>query len=299
MVEWVILIMNMKTTGILATLGASVAWAFEPIFVKLSYANAEFLETSAVRAMFVTLIALTYTFITHKGNLKVNRKQFSILIYIAVVGTLFADLMYFFVLTKVSVVNAVLIGHMQPIFIVFIGFFCLKEDKLTKIDYVGIFFMIIAGLLVTTKTFTNLSMLRLGSMYDLLMLSATIGWATASLVARKYLKGMNAGVIIFYRFLIASIAFSIYLLFTSSVFFSNIYQILVGIIVGGGYILYYEGLKRIKAAQSSGLELSTPFFATLLGFFILGESVTVMQILGIFLLFVGICFLSMREKDII
>ncbi len=280
----------------LATLGASIAWALEPIFAKLSYANADFLETSTVRAIFVALIALTYAFITNKGNLKVNKKQFSILVYIALAGTLFADLIYFFALTKVAVINAVLIGHMQPIFIVFMGFFCLKEDRLTKFDYAGIFFMIIAGLLVTTKTLTNLSMLRLGSVYDLVVLSATIAWATTGIVMRKYLKQMNAGVVTFYRFFIASIVFVIYVLSTSSVLFSNIYQILVGVIVGAGYILYYEGLKRIKAAQSSALELSTPFFATLLGFYILGELVTVMQIFGILLLFVGIGFLFVREE---
>jgi len=288
--------MKVKTIGMLATLGASIAWALEPIFAKLSYANADFLETSTVRAIFVTLIALTYAFITNKGNLKVNKKQFSILVYIALAGTLFADLIYFFALTKIPVINAVLIGHMQPIFIVFMGFFCLKEDKLTKFDYAGIFFMIIAGLLVTTKTLTNLSMLRLGSGYDLVVLSATIAWATTGIVMRKYLKQMNAGVVTFYRFFIASIVFVIYVLSTSSVLFSNIYQILVGVIVGAGYILYYEGLKRIKAAQSSALELSTPFFATLLGFYILGELVTVMQIFGILLLFVGVGFLFVREE---
>ncbi|TKJ45475.1 hypothetical protein CEE35_03950 [Candidatus Aerophobetes bacterium Ae_b3b] len=288
--------MKVKTIGILATLGASIAWAFEPIFAKLSYANADFLETSTVRAIFVTLIALTYAFITNKGNLKVNKKQFSILVYIALAGTLFADLIYFFALTKIPVINAVSIGHMQPIFIVFMGFFCLKEDKLTKFDYAGIFFMIIAGLLVTTKTLTNLSMLRLGSVYDLVVLSATIAWATTGIVMRKYLKQMNAGVVTFYRFFIASIVLVIYLLSTSSVLFSNIYQILVGVIGGAGYILYYEGLKRIKAAQSSALELSTPFFATLLGFYILGELVTVMQIFGILLLFVGVGFLFVREE---
>ncbi len=288
--------MKVKTIGMLATLGASIAWALEPIFAKLSYANADFLETSTVRAIFVTLIALTYAFITNKGNLKVNKKQFSILVYIALAGTLFADLIYFFALTKIPVINAVLIGHMQPIFIVFMGFFCLKEDKLTKFDYAGIFFMIIAGLLVTTKTLTNLSMLRLGSIYDLVVLSATIAWATTGIVMRKYLKQMNAGVVTFYRFFIASIVLVIYVLSTSSVLFSNIYQILVGVIVGAGYILYYEGLKRIKAAQSSALELSTPFFATLLGFYILGELVTVMQIFGILLLFVGVGFLFVREE---
>ncbi len=288
--------MKVKTIGMLATLGASIAWALEPIFAKLSYANADFLETSTVRAIFVTLIALTYAFITNKGNLKVNKKQFSILVYIALAGTLFADLIYFFALTKIPVINAVLIGHMQPIFIVFMGFFCLKEDKLTKFDYAGIFFMIIAGLLVTTKTLTNLSMLRLGSVYDLVVLSATIAWATTGIVMRKYLKQMNAGVVTFYRFFIASIVLVIYLISTSSVLFSNIYQILVGVIVGVGYILYYEGLKRIKAAQSSALELSAPFFATLLGFYILGELVTVMQIFGILLLFVGVGFLFVREE---
>ena len=156
--------------------------------------------------------------------------------------------------------------------------------------------MIVAALLVTTKTLTNLSMLRLGSVHDLLVLSATIAWATVSIAMRKYLKEMNAGVVTFYRFLIASTVLAIYQLSTSSMPFSNVYQILVGVVAGGGYILFYEGLKRIKAAQSSALELSTPFFAALLGFFILGELVTAMQIFGIFLLFVGVGFLSMKEE---
>jgi drug/metabolite transporter (DMT)-like permease len=55
-------------------------------------------------------------------------------------------------------------------------------------------------------------------------------------------------------------------------------------------------LKRIKAAQVSALELSTPFFAALLSFLILGERVTVMQISGMMLLFVGVCFLSKKEE---
>ncbi len=288
--------MRLKTIGILATLGASIAWAFEPIFAKLSYRNANFLETSTVRAIVVALIALSYVFLTNKGNLKVNKKHLSVLVYIALAGTLLADSMYLFALTKVPVINAVLIGHMQPIFVVFIGFFYLRKDKLARFDYVGICFMVIAGLLVTTRNLRNLSMLRLGSRYDLFVLCVTIAWATTGMVARKYLRDMNAGVVTFYRFFIASVVFVIYSLSTSSVFFSNIYQILVGVIVGAGYILYYEGLKRIKAAQSSAVELSTPFFATLLGFFILGETVTVMQILGILLLFPGVYFLARKEE---
>jgi len=289
--------MNTKRFGVSAILLASIMWAIEPTLAKLSYQNSDFLQTSAIRAIFAALTALIYIAITKKVNLGITKQQLSALAYTAIVGTLFADLMYFFALTKVPVINAVLIGHMQPIFIILIGFFILRSDKLTKFDYAGIIFMIISGLMITTKTLENFTAFKLGTLGDLLVLSATVAWATTTIVMKKYLKNMNAGVVVFYRFLFASMVFVIFLISTSRISISNIYQILVGIIVGIGSILYYEGLKRIKAVQVSSLELSTPFFAAILGFFVLGELVTIMQIIGIFLLFIGVYFLSKKEES--
>ncbi|MBA7614956.1 DMT family transporter [candidate division WOR-3 bacterium] len=290
--------MNKKHIGVLAVLFASAMWAIEPILAKLSYRNSDFLHTSAIRAIFVTLTALVYVAITNKANLKIKKKQLPKLIYIAIAGTLFADLMYYLALTRISVINAVVIGHMQPIFIILIGFIFLKGDKLTKFDYLGILFMIVSGILVTTRKPGNFVALKFGTFGDLIALSATVAWATTAIAVRKYLKGMNAGVVTFYRFLFASIVFVIYLIFTSSITIANIYQILAGIVVGIGTILYYEGLKRIKAAQVSALELSTPFFAAILGFVILGELVAKMQIVGIILLFLGIYYLSKKEDRV-
>lgn len=288
--------MNIKKTGILAILGASIMWSLEPIFAKLAYENSDFLQTSAVRAIIVVFTALFYVLITGRKKLKISRQQFSTIIYIAIAGTLIGDLLYFFALTKITVLNAVIIGHMQPIFIVLIGFFFLKEDKLTKYDYSGIIAMIIAGVLVTTKTLENLSMVKIGTMGDVYVLMATVAWATTAIVTRKYLRDLNAGVVTFYRYLIASVAFIIYLSLTSSLAVTNIHQILVGVIVGVGTILYYESMKRLKAAQVSAMELSTPFFAALLSFLILREVVTVMQFAGMLLLFVGVCLLSRKEE---
>ena len=287
--------MNSKHIGVTIILLASVMWAIEPILAKLSYQNSDFIQTSAIRSIFAALTALIYIGITNKANLKVDKKQIPTLLYIAIVGTLFADFMYFFALTQVPVINAVIIGHLQPIFIILIGFLALKTDKLTKFDFIGITFMVFSGILVTTKTLENLSMFKLGTIWDLLVLSATIAWATTAVAMRKYLRGVNAGVVTFYRFFFASIFFVMYLSLTSTIGISNIYQILIGTVIGIGTILYYEGLKRIKAAQASGLELSAPFFATILAFFVLGESVTIMQVIGIFLLFVGIYYLSKKE----
>jgi drug/metabolite transporter (DMT)-like permease len=271
-------------------------WALEPIFAKLAYENSDFLQTSVIRAIGVVLVAVLYIVLRGRRNFKITRKQFSKLIYVALAGTIIGDLVYFYALTRIPVLNAVLIAHMQPIFIVLIGFFFLKEDKLTKYDYIGIVIMIIAGVLVTTQTLENLSAIKLGTTGDVYVLIATVAWATTTIVVRKYLRDLDAGIVTFYRYLFASAVFIVYLSLHSSLVLSNIYQILVGVIVGAGTILYYEGLKRIKAAQVGALELSTPFFAALFGFCILGERVTVLQMMGIALLFAGVYLLSKKEE---
>ncbi|MCC7572254.1 MAG: DMT family transporter [Candidatus Methanofastidiosum sp.] len=287
--------MDKKQIGVLAIVGASVMWSIEPIFAKLAYANSSVVQTSGFRAIFVTIVALIYALTTNGRNIKISKKEFSVIFYIAVFGTLVADLLFYIALTRIPVLNAVLIGHLQPIFIILIGYFILKDEKHSKYDYAGIFIMIFGALLVTTQTIQNLLILRIGTVGDLLVVGATLSWATTGIVARKYLKTMNCGIITFYRFLIAAIFFSIYLLFRSEFQFGSVNQIIIGIIVGVGYILYYEGLKRIKAAQAGALELSTPFFAALLGFVVLGELVTPMQIAGILILCIGVYLLSKKE----
>ena len=289
-------IMNRKTLGVLSILGASIMWAIEPIFAKLSYQTTDFLNTFATRTIFCLAIISIYVFFTNKKKFIVKREYLPKLIYVSLVATLFADLMYIYALTKVSVINAVLIGHMQPIFIILIGFFVLKQDKITKFDYYGILFMILAGVLVTTKTLENLLMLKLGTIGDLYVLFATIAWATTAIVARKYLKELHAGLIAFYRFLFAGIIFIIYMIAFKGIEITSIYQVLIGIVVGIGTILYYEGIRLIKAAQVSALELSTPFFAAILGYLILGEYITLVQFIGILFLIKGIYFLSKKEN---
>lgn len=289
-------ITNRKTLGVLSILGASIMWAIEPIFAKLSYQTTDFLNTFATRTIFCLAIISIYVFFTNKKKFIVNREYLPKLIYVSLVATLFADLMYIYALTKVSVINAVLIGHMQPIFIILIGFFVLKQDKITKFDYYGILFMILAGVLVTAKTLENLLMLKFGTIGDLYVLFATIAWATTAIVARKYLKELHAGLIAFYRFLFAGIIFIIYMIAFKGIEITSIYQVLIGIVIGIGTILYYEGIRLIKAAQVSALELSTPFFAAILGYLILGEYITLVQFIGILFLIKGIYFLSKKEN---
>jgi len=286
-----------KIIGIIAVLTAGLIWAIEPVLSRMSYTeNTGIIQTSAVRALFCAIIALLYAVVTARKSLLINRKQFGVITYITISGTVIADLLYYLAMTKTTILNAVLIGHLQPVFIVLIGFLILHEDKLRIFDYIGIFLMITAGSMVMIKTPENLLSLKIGTSGDLLVLCATFFWATAGIAARKYLHGINSGTITFYRFGLAAIFLIGYLLVMGNFRISNIYQIILGVSIGIGYILYYEGLKRLKAAQVGALELSAPVFAGLFGYIFMNELMTPMQIGGIVILFVGIHFISKRES---
>jgi drug/metabolite transporter (DMT)-like permease len=280
---------------VLVTLGASIMWALEPVLAKLSYRSTDYLNTFATRILFSLVVIVIYLIITKK-RIAVARTYIPKLIYISLAATLFADLMYIYALTRVPVVNAVLIGHMQPVFVIIIGTFMLTRERLTRYDYTGIAFMLVAGFLVTTKTVANLVMLKFGTTGDLYVLFATVAWATTAIVARRYLRTLPAVIIAFYRFLFAGVVFLTYQLLTRGIEIVSIHQILIGFVIGIGTILYYEGIRLIKAAQVAALELSTPFFATLLGFLVLQEYITVMQGAGILCLFGGIYCLARKEN---
>lgn len=290
--------MNARSTGVLAVLLASLLWALEPVLAKLSYQNSDFEHTLAVRAILVSLTALVYVLMTNRGNLRIDRRQLSALVYVAFAANVFGDIAYFLALTSVPVVNAVLIGNLQPIFIVMMGFLVLREERLRKFDYIAIVVMMTAGVLIATRSLENLMAFRLGTYGDLVVLSASIVWSTTTIAFRKYLKELNAGVVTFYRFLFASLVFAAYLMSSSGFAAVNLYQILIGVVVGIGTILYLEGLKRNKAAEVSSLELSTPLFAAVLGFLVLGELVTQLQIVGMSLLVIGVFFLSRKEEPV-
>lgn len=283
-----------KTQGVVAVLGASVMWAIEPILAKLSFRNTDFLNTFAARTFFCLIIIIAFLAATRQRP-GVNRRFVPHLIYLSLVSTLAGDLIYIYALTRVPVVNAVILGHMQPIFVVIFGYIVLRQDRITIHDYLGIACMLIAGILVTTKTLNNIQTLKIGTIGDLLVLAATVSWATTAIVARKYLRDIPASVIAFYRFLIAGAAYFIFMVAAQSLRVPLACEIVLGCVIGIGTILYYQGIRLIKVAQVSALELSTPLFSTCLAYLFLGELLTPMQIIGIMTVLGGIYFLSKKE----
>ncbi|MCD6101107.1 MAG: DMT family transporter [Candidatus Marinimicrobia bacterium] len=288
--------MSQRTVGIICVVTAAMLWAIEPVVARYAYRTSNYFETITVRSIVSTFLAFTYLIMTRNlKNLRVEKVHIPKLAFIGLAGTAIADLLYYYSFTKIPILNSVLIAHMQPIFIVLFGFIIFREEKLTGGDFLFITAMIIAGILVTTRNIGNFKTLRLGTYGDLLVLISTVAWAISGIVAKKHLTGIPTGILVFYRYLIASMFLGLLSLKFGGMKFSNFYQVISGLIIFTGITLYYEGLKRLKTAITSSLELTSPLFASLLGYIFFKESITFMQFVGLILIFVALAFIRHSE----
>jgi drug/metabolite transporter (DMT)-like permease len=285
-------LMRPKTLGVIFIIISSLLWAVQPVLVRTS--GAATLQIVAIASITAGMVSLAYAVCT-KTSLRIEKKSVLPIVYITVAGSLIGDLIWFYSLKHVPALNAMLLGHLQPIFIVLIGAMILKEDHINKWDYWGIGVMILAALFVTTKTLENAASLEFGTSGDALVLVATLFWATTTIVARKYLKDVASSVLVAFRYLLVGVCLLFFILLSSGSFRPDVFQIVLGVSIGIGMILYYEGLKRLKAAQTSALELTTPFFAAIIAFLFLNENVTILQMFGIALLFLGVRFIAKKE----
>jgi len=294
--DWLFMI-DQKALGILFGIAAGAMWAVEAVLGKILLSSLNFLQVTASEAFFTAITAFAYILLSRKP-VKIKSQCLKDILLVGFLGTVIAPLAYFFGLTQTSAVNATLLAHLQPLFVSIFGFFFLKE-RIHRYDVMGGVTIGLAVILITGRTPDNIMNLKLGNMGDLAVLLATLGWAFVAIPGKRLTKQTSSILIVGYRFLVASIFFFPLLLFLNQLMIKSIYQILLGVIVGLGYIFYYEGLKRIKASEVALTELSSPFFAAALAWIILGERMTVMQVIGALLLIIGLIALTRRSSDLI
>jgi drug/metabolite transporter (DMT)-like permease len=229
--------------------------------------------------------------------MKFTRKNVSKLLVVGLVGTVFAPIMYLFGLSQTFAVNATLIAHLQPLFISLFSFYFLKE-RLQKRDLLAGLLIVCAAILITGRTIDNLTAFTFGNLGDLTVLFATVSWAIVAIPGKQLTEEIGSVLIVCLRFVIASLVFLPLLLYLNQLVITSIYQVLLGVLVGLGYICYYEGLRRSKASHIALTELSAPLFTAILAWHFLGEIITPMQTMGALILLGGL-FVLTKERPVV
>lgn len=175
-----------------------------------------------------------------------------------------------------------------PVFMAMLGRVVLKE-RLGWLKTLGIFLAFAGVLLVVSKgDLSSVSVGRFGAPGDKLILVSAVNWAVFSVLSRRGLKSYPAGLMMLH-------VMSLGWIFTSIPFFAgkNAAEIanltfngwlgiaFLGIFCSGlAYIAWYDALQALSAAQTGVFLYIEPLVAVVVAFFVLGEAVTAVSLVG-------------------
>ncbi len=280
--------------GLVLGVGAGALWAVEAVLGKILLASTTFLQVAAVEAFFAALTVVAYL-LARRVSVTFPRRHASKLVLVGLIGTVLAPVLYFFGLSQTFAINATLIAHLQPVFVALFGYYWLNE-RLQRRDLVAGLLIVGAAVLITSRTLENLAAFTFGNVGDLTVLGATVSWAVVAIPGKQLTEDLSTPLIVGYRFTIASLVFLPVLFSVNQLAVTSPYQVLLGVLIGLGYVCYYEGLRRSKASHIALTELSAPFFTAILAWAFLGETLTPLQALGAALLFCGLFVLSHQRS---
>lgn len=256
-------------------------------------------EIAVLRGIIGSLFLITVMmFSKEKTSFSEIRKNIKILLFSGIgVGLNWIFLFQAYKYTTVSI--ATLSYYCAPIFVTLLSPIVLKE-KLSFVKIIcicGAMFGMVCIVGNSSADSENYNHI-LGVAYGL---SAAVFYASVVLM-NKFIKNLRGIETTVTQLVLASIVLIPYVIFTTGFDFSRMtnisaaYLIILGIVhTGFAYFLYFSSLKELKGQTIAVLSYIDPIFAVIISSIFLGETMSVLQIIG-GILILGSTFISENQR---
>jgi drug/metabolite transporter (DMT)-like permease len=223
-----------------------------------------------------------------------------VVIFGGVLGTLFFTKALFYV-SFVNLSIVILIQKLQPVFALLLAFLILKE-KLPKMFFTWAGIAVVATYFVTFgRAIPDLASANL--IAGLFALGAAFAWGSSTVFSKRALKNVSFQVGTYTRFGLTTLVMAIIVLTSGT--FSQIGEVnfeqwrtflIIAVISGGGAMLiYYFGLKKIKASVATICELVFPVSAIILEFLLHGNTLDWVQLIAAGVLLLAVTRVSLLQ----
>ena len=202
-----------------------------------------------------------------------------------------------------SASTAAVIFSMNPVFTVLIASLALRE-RLGGYGWLGVG-LGLAGAFIAVTGFNFPGLLsRDDFMGSILILVAAVAWSGYTVYGKKYSQQYGTLVVSFLSMAVGSVLFAMTLTIKSGWREMAGYNLAtwawllyLGIItVGIGYILYFEGLRRVPASRGASLFYLKPVLALLIAHAALGEPISFKLLLASVMVACGILLVTLSRE---
>jgi len=198
---------------------------------------------------------------------------------IILAGILFAldNLLFFYSIQLTSLSNAALPYNMQPVFMALLAPIILNEKMKARYVFSFLFAVVGVGVLLT-PALINISYADIaGISYAL---TGALLLAVIAIIAR--IINIESITFVYYQMLVATLCLLPFVKITSLANIDTAVIILILALVhtAVAYVLYYDGLKTISIQHVVALTYLIPVVASLTGYFLFQENITLYTVVG-------------------
>jgi drug/metabolite transporter (DMT)-like permease len=279
----------------------SFIWGINFSAVKGALADFSPLSFNAIRFGTSSLILLSLLWI-REHSLSIRRKDVGFFVMLALIGNTVYQLFFINGIALTTATNSALILATTPVFIVFFGA-VLRVEKITS--------RIVQGVILS---FTGVVMIILGSgkpltitdqslIGDLLIIANPICWSIYTVLSKPMLREcsplkltavtMALGTVPLVLVSIPSLSTENWAAISTNAWLSLAFSAVFAIAIG--YTLWYTGVSRIGSARTALYDNLVTVFAVASAWVLLSESMTAIQIIGAFLVFVSL-YVARRNR---
>ena len=290
-----------RIRGVLAVVAAASIWATLGLFAKILYAQGVSFESLvAVRASVGWVAVMTFVLATGKAkSLRVARRDLAFLAPLGFVGIGLFYLLYFYTVRESTVGTAAILLYSSPAFVVVLARLFLKE-RLNAAKVLALFLtaggvLLVAGAYVPSNLEVTPTVLLTG-------LLSGLTYGLYSIFGRPVTGHLRPSIILSYALLFGSLLLvvaALPTLHTLSGLPASSYALLFMLAVVHttlGFALYTFGLGRLGAGRAAIVATAEPVVAVVLGTALLGESLTVLKVVGALLVISGALLAQVRLR---
>ncbi|WP_428023249.1 DMT family transporter [Arcobacter sp.] len=292
----------MKNLTIIAFLALSIIWGSNFIYMKMAAVYVEPIQVVFYRVLFGFIPVFLYAI--YKKSLKLKDLKYS---FHFIIMSLLATVIYYYGFVKgsdllLSGIAGALSGAI-PLFSFLLGAIFLKEEKITKLAFLGVLLGFVGVLLISDVFNENIMASNIEGMLSVILGSLSVG--ASFIYAKKYVIPLKLKAEAFTTY---QLGFGLLLLLFITDFngINNIWQdahSAIGMVVGLGllgtglaYIIYYYMIEELGALKASSITYVPPVIALIIGIFIVGEDIKLMDIVGMGLILLGVFLINQRKK---
>lgn len=293
-----------RNLSIILVLLAGVFWGSSSIFAnELKLLGFTSLQTSSVRLTFSIPFFYLIILFSKNRECKFSLKSFGILAFCGIFSVLAMCIFYFYSITATTAAVAAVLLYTAPIFVMIMSVFIFKE-KLTSKKLLCLV-LAVAGCALTSGIIGGIKGTVLGVLSGF---CAGFCYSLYSIVSTFAIKEGNSPLVC--TAVSFTVAAAVIQLLTSPVDIVNKVTasssplfMIFGMILFSictcvvPFVLYTVGLTGLKPDVAAILASSEPVVAALVGFFILSQSPTVFEIIGIVLVIAAITVLNINPKS--